>query len=68
MGTGIKQRKEKKKVEAGKIMLPYTIVTIPEESTPGEEREIEKTPLCHPPLLQAVIKEGGREGGRGGQR
>ena len=46
-------------------MLPYTIMTIPEDSTPGEEREIEKTPLCHPLLLQAEIKEGGRrEGGR----
>lgn len=35
-------------------------VRIPQDGSPGEEHEMEKTPLCHPLLLQAEIDEGGR--------
>lgn len=41
-------------------MLYNTTVKIPQDGGPGEEREIEKTPLCHPPPLRAEINEGGR--------
>ncbi len=60
MGTGIKGRKKDKKMEVEKIVLHNTTVKIPQDSGPGEEREIEKTPLCHPLLLQAEINEEGR--------
>lgn len=61
MGNGDKRDKRKKMMEVEKIILQNTTtVKIPQDSGPGEEHEIEKTPQCHPLPLQAEINERGR--------
>lgn len=70
LGTWIK---ELKRWRWRKLCCTTPPWKIPLDRSPGEESKIEKTPLCHPLLLQDEINEVGREGageggGGGGQR
>lgn len=59
LGTWIK---ELKRWRWRKLCCTTSLWKIPLDRSPGEESKIEKTPLCHPLLLQDEINEVGREG------